>query len=80
MKKDVFVHGHERPDVVEDRERFLKTMKELERYLVEFEEDGIMKAKNHPSDCKIGSNERRPIIVITYDECTFSSNDGICKA
>ena len=80
MKKDVFVDRHERPDVVEDRERFLKTMKELEPYLVEFEEDGTMKAKNYPSDCKGGGDEHRPIILITHDECTFSSNDGIRKA
>ena len=80
MKKDVFVDGHERPDVVEDHERFLKTMKELEPYLVEFEEDGTMKAKSYPSDCEVGGENRRPIIVITHDECTFLSNDGICKA
>lgn len=79
MKKDVFVDGHEQPDVVEDREQFLKTMKELEPYLVEFEEDGTMKAKNYLSDCKVGGNERRPIIIITHDECMFSLNDGICK-
>ena len=46
VKKDVFVDGHERPDVVEDREKFLNTMKDLEPYLVEFEEDGLMKIKN----------------------------------
>ena len=80
MKKDVFIDGHERPDVVEDRERFLKTMKELKPYLVEFEEDGIMKVKNYPSDCKVGGNEHRPIIVITYNQSTFSSNDSIRKA
>lgn len=80
VKKDVFVDGHERPDVIEDREQFLKTKKELEPYLVEFEEDGTMKAKNYPLDCEVGGEERRPIIVITHDECTFSSNDGIRKA
>ena len=56
VKKDVFIDGHERPDVVEDREQFLKTMKELELFLVEFKEDGTMKAKNYPSDCKVGGN------------------------
>ena len=79
VKKDVVVDEHERPDVVEDRERFLKTMKELEPYRVEFEEDSTMKVKNYPLNCKVRGNERRPIIVITYDESTFSSNDGIRK-
>ena len=38
-----------------------------------------MKAKNYLLDCKVGGEERRLIIVITHDECTFSSNDGLCK-
>ncbi len=54
VKKEVFVDGHERPDVLKDREQFLKTMKELELYLIEFGEDGTMKAKNYPSNCKVG--------------------------
>ena len=55
-------------------------MKELEPYLVEFEEDGTMKAQKYPSDCKVRGEECQPVIVITYDECIFSSNDGIHKA
>lgn len=54
-------------------------MKELEPYLVEFEIDGTMKAKNYFSDCEVRGNNCRPIIVITYDEYTFSSNNGIQK-
>ena len=80
MKKNVFIDRHKRPNVVEDQEQFLKIMKELKPYLIEFEEDSIMKAKNYPSDCKVRDAKRQPIIVITYDKCTFSSNDGICKA
>ncbi len=34
--KDVFVDGHEQTDVVEDRKNFLKKMKELKPYMVEF--------------------------------------------
>ena len=55
-------------------------MKDLEPYLVEFEEDGSMKTKNYPDDCAVGGNIRRPVIVITHDECTFSANDGIRRA
>lgn len=57
-----------------------KMMKEMEPYLVEFKEDGTMKDKNYPLDCAVGGKNRRPIIVITYDECTFSANGGIPKA
>ncbi len=77
MKKDVFIYGHERPDVVEDRNNFLRLMDELKPYTLEFEEDGTMKPKKYPSDCAVGSEERRLIIVITHDECTFSANDGV---
>ena len=80
VKKDVFVDGHERLDVVEDREKFLNMMKDLEPYLVEFEQDGSMKTKNYPDDCAVGGDLRRPISVITHDECMFSANDGIRKA
>lgn len=48
--------------------------------MVEFEEDGAMKAKTYPSDCAVGGPNRRPIVVITHDGCTFSANDGIRKA
>ena len=77
VRKNVFIDGHERPDVVEDRNRFLTKMEELKPYMVEFNKDGAMKAKDYPVDCAVGGEERRPIIVITHDECTFSANDGI---
>ncbi len=77
MRNDVFVDAHERSDIVEDRKNFLTKMEELKPYMVEFKEDCIMKPKVYPSDCTVGGDERRPIIVITHDECTFSANDGI---
>ncbi len=55
-------------------------MKEFEPYLVKFEKDITMKAKTYPSDCKLKGEQRRPIIVIPYDEYTFLSNDDIRKA
>ena len=80
VKKDVFIDGHERPDVVQDRQIFLKVMKQLEPYLVEFNEDGTMKAKEYPFDCAIRGANRQPVIIITHDESTFSANDGIRRA
>ena len=77
VRKDVFINGHERSDVVEVRKNFLKKMEELKPYIVEFEEDGTMKAKTDPSDCAIGGPNRRPIVVITHDECTFFANNSI---
>ena len=55
-------------------------MKEMEPYLVEFREDDTMKDKNYLLDCAVRGENYWPIIVITYDECTFSANDSIQKA
>lgn len=53
VQKDVFVDGHERSDVVEDRSNFLEKMEELKPYMVEFNEDGTMKPKVYPPDCAV---------------------------
>ena len=77
IQKGVFVDGYEQPDVVEDCQRFLKIMEDLKPYMVEFEANGTMKPKVYPEDCVVGGDKRQPIIMITYDECMFSSNDRI---
>ena len=74
-KRSIF-DGHERKDVVEYREKFLDEMKKLLPYLVEFSEDGSMISKEYPEDCAVGGPNRRPVIMITHDESTFSANDG----
>lgn len=45
--------------------------------MIKFEEDCTMKPKIYPFDCAVGGNNSQPIIVITYNECTFSAKDGI---
>lgn len=80
MCKNVFVDKHKRADVVEDCKTFLKKLKELKPYMVEFEEDDTMKSKVYPPNCTVGVDERRLIIVITYDKCTFPANNGIQRA
>ena len=81
VRKDVFVDGHERPDVVGDRKNFLKKMEELKPYMVEFYENGAIRLKTYPPDCVVGDGgNRRHVIVITHDECTFSANDGVRRA
>ena len=80
LPKDIFRDGHERSDVVEDRINFLRRMEELKPYMVEFDENGAMKPKVYPSDCVVEGENRRPIIVITHDKYTFSTNDRVRKA
>lgn len=51
---------------------------ELERYLVSFEKKyGRMLPNVYPFDCKIAVETGRAEIVITHNECTFSSNAGL---
>lgn len=52
----------------------------MEPYLVEFNEDSIIKDKVYSSGYKVNNSEHQPIIVIIYNEYTFSANDGIQKA
>ena len=77
VRKDVFVDGHEQSDIVEDQINFLQKMEELKPYIVEFKENGAIKPKIYPADCAVGGNNRRPMIVITHDECIFSANNRI---
>ena len=51
-------------------------MKSLLLYLMEFFEDGTMVPKEYSDDCAVRGPDRRPIIMITCDESTFSANDG----
>lgn len=76
VQKGVFIDGHEREDVVEHRETFLEEMRLLLPYLVEFSEDDSILEKDYLDDCAVGGPDRRPIIMITHDESTFSANDG----
>ena len=77
--RDVFVDRYERSNVVKDHANFLKKMEKFKPYMVEFFEDDMMKSKIYPSNCKVGGENRQPIIVITHDECTFFANDGVRK-
>ena len=55
-------------------------MKDFKPYMVKFEEDDKIKPRIYPSGCTIGTNDWQPIIVITNDKFTFSTNDGIKRA
>ena len=77
MRKDMFIDSHEQPNVVEDRNRLLTKIEKLKLYMFEFNEDGAMKAKDYAVDYIVGDEERRPIIVITHNEYTFSTNNGV---
>lgn len=48
--------------------------------MVEFDKDGTIKPKVYVPDCAVDGKNKRPIIVITHDECTFPANDSVKKA
>ena len=55
-------------------------MKDLEPYLVAFNPNGTMKLKQYLKNHFVRDEEHYPVIIITNDKCTFSTNDSIPKA
>lgn len=78
VHKGVFFDGHEQEDVREYWETFFHEMKLLLPYFVDFSEDDTMVSKEYTSNYAVGGPEKRPIIMITHDEGTFSANNW-CK-
>ena len=74
----MFINGHKRLDVIEDCKHFLKIIKELEPYFVEFDKTGQMILKVYPSNCEVGGDKRRPVIIIIHDKCIISFIDDLC--
>lgn len=54
--------------MVEDCKKFLNTMKNLEPYLVVFEEDGSIKIKKYLDDCAIREDKYCFVIIGTYNK------------
>ncbi len=55
-------------------------MGDLKLYIFKVDENDAIKPKIYLSDLKLGGNACRSIIVITYDDCTFSVNNRIRRA
>lgn len=48
--------------------------------MIEFDKNSTMKLKAYLLDYAIDGENKQLIIIITYDECTFSANDDVKKA
>lgn len=73
VKKGVYRDGHERQDITEYHEKiFLPRMQSLQPLMIEWDQN--LEVIPEPQVLGI-----RPIVFITYDECTFNSNDGSRK-
>lgn len=75
--KNLFIDKHKHLDVIEDCVNYLKFMKDLNPYMVEFEENKIIKTKVYLNNYIVEDQKWRPIIVITYDKYTFFANNSI---
>lgn len=76
----MFIDKNEYSNVIEDQNNFLIKIEDFKPYMVEFKKDGKIKPKIYPFDYVIGDIDWQPIIIITYDECTFSANNSIWRA
>lgn len=79
IQKDMFMDKYKRSDIVEYHINFLIKMEELKPYMVEFDKDGTMKPKTYPLDCVVKGENKWPIIMITHNKCTFSTNGSVKK-
>lgn len=48
--------------------------------MTKFNEDGTIKSKIYPPNCIVKGENQWPIILITYNKCNFSANNGVKKA
>ena len=57
MRKNVFVDGYERANIVEDCKNFFKRLEELKSYIIEFEKDNTIKPNIYLINCAIKGDE-----------------------
>ena len=65
--------------MLEYKKTFLSEMKSLLPYFVRFSDDESIFSKVYSDDYAVKRLDRRPIIMIIYDESIFSANDGRWK-
>lgn len=56
MHKDIFIDRYKQSNIVEDYKVFLKQIKKLKPYIIEFEKNGVMKPRVYLLDSKISGN------------------------
>lgn len=56
IHKDIFINKYEQLDINKDCKVFIKKMKELKSYIMEFNKNDAMKLKIYPSNCIVKGN------------------------
>jgi hypothetical protein len=71
VRKDIYLDGHERPDVILAREKFLEKISSFENLIPIPSDDNIM-VLNEPT---LAPGEKKHMVVV-HDESVFCANDG----
>ena len=69
----MYIDGHEREDVVEYRNQFIKRWKEYKKWMVTYDNNGNIDST--PSGFPIPQGHHFQLILVTHDESTFYAND-----
>src|SRR5207248_7660614 len=69
-RQDIYYDGHERPDVIKYRKKFLEEIFNYEKYMTTFDDETLEPIP------PILSPDKKEIVLVTHDECIFYSNDG----
>ena len=76
--QQVYFDGHEREDVVAYRNAWAARMVEFRNYITEWEGDD-MSIEIPPLNALVNQGYMKRVVLVTHDECTFYSNDGVNK-
>jgi hypothetical protein len=72
-KNGMYVDGHERDDIVEYREAFIKRWKGYEKRMITYDKDGNI--DKTLSGFAVPPGQAFKLILVTHDESTFYEND-----
>ncbi|EGO18931.1 hypothetical protein SERLADRAFT_443479 [Serpula lacrymans var. lacrymans S7.9] len=70
VKKGLYYDGHERPDVVEARTKYLEEMKRLERLMCKYDDDTL-----EPIPPELGPGKKEHVVVM-LDESIVGTNES----
>lgn len=76
----MFVDGYEQPNMMKNWNCFLTKIEKLKSFIIKFNKNSAIKAKDYPIDYAVKNEERRPIIVITHNKYIFLAKDKVQKA
>lgn len=79
IKIEVYINEYKQPNLFEDCEKFLNTIKSLKLYLIEFQKYESIKTEFFCDNCIIKKDIYDLIIIIIYNKYTFFASNKIQK-